>query len=235
MSDIRPPARFGIGAGAAARPAWNHRAERGSARLTRLMIWLVLHLGWRTGRALLYPIALYYLLAAKGPRGASARFLRRALGRPVRLRDLYRHVFAFAAMLLDRVFFLTGRTEDFTLSVHGLAHLEAAIAAGRGAVLLGGHLGSFEALRAFGRQSPVPVRMLMYRANRGAFTAAIERLDPGFARSVIEIGTPESMLRVSEAIGRGELVGILADRAPEPGAGGAPAAAASRRVRTRFL
>jgi predicted LPLAT superfamily acyltransferase len=88
------------------------------------------------------------------------------------------------------------------------------LAEGRGCVLLGSHLGSFEVLRAFGRQSPVAVRVLMYRANAGPYSRLMETLDPGLAEAIIEIGTPEAMLRVKESLARGELVGMLADRAP---------------------
>jgi predicted LPLAT superfamily acyltransferase len=213
------------------------------------MVWLALHLGWRAGRLLLYPITAYFFVAAPMARRASARFLARILGRPAGAGLVFRHLHGFAAMLLDRAFFLAGRTGDFSLSVTGLAQLDAAIAQGRGVVLLGGHLGSFEALRAFGRTAPVPVRMLMYRANRGAFSQVMEKLDPTLGAAVIEIGAPEAMLAVREAILRGEIVGILADRAPEPaarpevarpemaqpGVGGANAAGAARRVRVPFL
>ncbi|HVB66668.1 MAG TPA: acyltransferase [Acetobacteraceae bacterium] len=219
-------------------PAWNHRAERGNALLSRVMIWLALHLGWGAGRLLLYPITAYFFLAAPAARRASARFLGRILGRPAGAARVFRHLHSFAAMLLDRAFFLAGRTGDFSLSVAGLEHLDAAIAQGRGVVLLGGHLGSFEALRAFGRTAPVPVRMLMYRANRGGFSQAMEKLDPTLADSVIEIGAPEAMLAVREAILRGEIVGILADRAPEPPVrpeGRGSDGGAFRRVRVPFL
>ena len=200
---------------------WNRRVERGHAGLIRVMLWLTLRLGWRTGRVLLYPITLYFFLAAPGARAASRGFLARATGRPVSSAAVFRHLFAFAAMLLDRAFFLTGRTERYAISVRGLDRLTAALAEGRGVVLLGAHLGSFEVLRAFARAAPVPVRMLMYRANAGAFSRLIERLDPDMAASIIEIGQPESMLRVHESVARGEIVGILADRAPARGTAGA--------------
>ena len=200
---------------------WNRRVERGHAGLIRVMLWLTLRLGWRTGRALLYPITLYFFLAAPGARAASRGFLARATGQPVSSAAVFRHLFAFATMLLDRAFFLTGRTEGYAISVRGLDRLAAALAEGRGVVLLGAHLGSFEVLRTFARTAPVPVRVLMYRANAGAFSRLIERLDPELAASIIEIGQPESMLRVHESIARGEIVGILADRAPARGTAGA--------------
>ncbi|MGC8476319.1 MAG: hypothetical protein ACP5NP_08195, partial [Acetobacteraceae bacterium] len=197
-------------------PAWNRRAERGSGWLIALMVWLSLHLGWRFGRVLLVPITAYFVVAAPAARRASLRFLRHATGRTPGPWLRFRHVFAFSTMLLDRLFFLTGRTGGFRLEAEGVAALETALAEGRGAILLGAHLGSFEALRAYGRGAPVPVRMMMYRANRGGFSARLERLDPRFAEAVIPLGRPEAMLAAREALARGEILGILADRAPDP-------------------
>ena len=205
------------GAPATAAPAWNRRAERGSGWLIALMFWLTLHLGWRVGRALLVPITAYFVVAAPAARRASLGYLRRAMGRTPGPWLRFRHVFAFSTMLLDRIFFLSGRTGGYRLEAEGIATLEAVLTEGRGAILLGAHLGSFEALRAFGRRAPVPVRMMMYRANRGGFSARLERLDPDFAAAVIPLGTPEAMLAAREALGRGEILGILADRAPDPG------------------
>ncbi len=193
---------------------WAARRERGSAALVRVMVWLTLHLGWTVGQALLYPITLYFFLVSRGARSASSEFLGRILGRPATSRDVFRHLFSFSCVLLDRLFLLSNRLQHFTIDVFGLNHVTSALGQGRGCALLGSHLGSFEVLRAFGRQSPVPIRILMYRANSGAYSRIMEQLDPALADAVIEIGTPEAMLRVRESLERGELVGILADRAP---------------------
>ena len=198
-------------------PAWNRRAERGNTWLIALMIRIALGLGWRAGRTMLYPITAYYLLSAPAARRASARFLARARGRKAGPILQFRHLLAFSTMLLDRIFFLAGRIARFRLRPEGVEQLTAALAAGRGVLLFGAHLGSFEALRAFGRAAPVRVRMLMYRANIGGFTRLMDALDPALAADAIPIGTPETMLAVGEALRRGEIVGVLADRAPEGG------------------
>ena len=99
------------------------------------------------------------------------------------------------------------------IRVSGLEHLEKLAAEGRGCILLGGHLGGFEVLRHVGQGSPVPVRPLMYRRNTGVMTALLERLDPALAQAIIPLGEPDSMLQAREAIERGEIIGILADRA----------------------
>lgn len=194
--------------------AWDERRERGSAAPIRLMIWLTLRLGRAVGQALLYPITLYFFLFSRGVQKASRNSLGRMLGRRATMLDVCRHLFTFSSVLLDRLFLLSNRLRHFQIEVTGLDYVTSAVAEGRGCVLLGAHLGSFEVLRAFARWSPVPVKVLMYRANSGAYSQLMERLDPALADAVIEIGTPEAMLRVRESLQRGEMVGILADRAP---------------------
>ena len=133
--------------------AWSLRTERGSASLVRLMVWLTLGLGWPVGQALLYPITAYFFLFSRGARRASHRFLARVLERPATVRERFRHLFTFSCVLLDRLFLLSNRLQGFRIDVTGLEHVTVALAQGRGCVLLGSHLGSFEVLRAFGRRS----------------------------------------------------------------------------------
>ena len=196
------------------RRAWTAEVEHGAGPLVRLMIWITLTLGWPVGQALLYPITAYFFLRLTAARFHSRRYLSRVLGRKARTADVWRHFFTYASVVLDRISFLAGRTERYRSELVGLERLEAVIAEGRGCLLFGAHLGSFEALRALGRDSPVPVKALMYRGTTGALSTSFEALDPAIRREVIEIGAPDAMLRVKESLGRGEIVGILADRAP---------------------
>jgi predicted LPLAT superfamily acyltransferase len=188
--------------------------------MLRLMLGIVRALGWRAGAALLHPITAYFILSAPRQRAASRRFLRRATGRDPGWRDLYRLYHSFAATILDRVWLSTGDTRDFHIEVQGLEALRARLAEGRGCLLLGAHLGSFEAMRAVADAgSPVPLSILMHESNAARVKSFFDALG-GEARAaaIIPLGRPDSMLRVREALDRGELVGLLADRTP----GGAP-------------
>ncbi len=194
---------------------WSNATERGSASLLRVMLWIALYLGAGVSELLLLPITLWFLATSPASRAASQEYLARALGRPARLRDVARHLHSFACAILDRVFLLTGRTTaGFQIDTEGLEHVTDVLARGQGCVLMGAHLGSFEVLRTLSRHSPVPVRALMFRANAGPLTGLLDRLAPGLRDSVIEIGDTASMLLVREAVERGEIVGILADRTP---------------------
>ena len=143
-------------------------------------------------------------------------YLDRALGRRAGLRDLFRLYFAFASTILDRAFLIAGRTGGYRIEVHGLEALRTRIAQGQGCLLLGAHIGSFEALRAVADAgSPVEVAVLMHEANAARLKAVFDALgDPGRHATVIPLGTADAMLRAREVLERGGLVGLLADRAP---------------------
>ncbi len=204
---------------AAAQPpglGWTSAPERGSRAMLRVMLWLVTALGWRAGHLLLYPITTYFLISSPRPRAAARRYLRRALGRRAGWRDLFRLYFAFASTILDRVWLVTGRAAAYRIEIHGLDELRAHIAAGRGCLLFGAHLGSFEALRAVADAGcPVEVSVMMHEANAAKVKAVFDALGgEDRAAAIIPLGRPDAMLRVQEALSRGGLVGLLADRAP---------------------
>lgn len=194
---------------------WSGQRERGSAWLLRVMLLISFGVGWHAGRALLLPITGWFLATSPRGRAASREYLGRVLGRKASAWDMARHFHTFACAILDRLFLVTGRTRRFRIVVAGLEHVQAALSTGQGCVLLGAHLGSFEVLRSLAATAPVPVRPLMFRRNAGALTWALDRLDPSLRENVIEIGDVTSLLRAREAVERGEIVALLADRAPD--------------------
>lgn len=195
--------------------AWAATPERGNAAVLRLMARIALGMGWHVGHALLHPITLFFLTTSPAAqKRAARRYLTRALGREARWRDLWRLYFCFASTLLDRVFLLTGRTRGYRVDVQGLDLLKETAERGQGVVMLGAHMGSFDALRAVGGAgAPVEVRMLMHTGTAGATGALFDSLDPARAASVIPLGRPEAMLAAREALERGGVIGLLADRA----------------------
>jgi predicted LPLAT superfamily acyltransferase len=195
--------------------SWVGPRERGSLVLLRFTFWLVRTAGWHAGQALLYPITLYFYLSSPAARVVSRDYLARVLPRAPGRADIIRHFFTFACVLLDRIFFLGGRTGAYVLDSQGVEALTEILAERRGCVLLGAHLGSFDMLRAFGRNSPVVVNPVMFRQPGGVFSRLIEALDPELAARVIDIAQPGAILRVQECIERGEIVGFLGDRFPD--------------------
>lgn len=193
--------------------AWQQQQERGSRISIRIMAWVAQSLGRPVARALLYPICVYFLLGSGAARRAVRRFRERVLGRPASWRDLFRHYHAFASTILDRVYFLRGRFDLFEIQVHGLDALDQELAKGRGCVLLGSHLGSFEVVRAVGlSRRHIEIRVLMDEQNAPLIRGLIHELNPAAAETVIQVGGADTMLQVKECLDRGGVVGIMGDR-----------------------
>lgn len=202
--------------GAANRPSeWAGRAERGSPFLIRFIVWVARNIGRGTARFLLHPISLYFVIMAPNARRHSAAFLSRVHDRPVGIAAVYGHFHSFAATILDRVFFLTDRFDVFRLEFDGLDAIDKAVENGRGAILVGAHFGSFDAMRALARKRPdLRLKVLMHEGPDGRVAAALNRINPELADTVIPLGRPESMLRVGEWLRDGGAIGILGDRVP---------------------
>lgn len=192
---------------------WLEQRERGSLLVMKGGVRLLLAVGHAIGRLLLYPTCAYFLASSKRARAASRDYLGRVLGRRARLRDVARHYLTFARTLHDRVYFLAGRTAEFTVEQHGAEVVEKALLQGKGCILLGAHLGSFEVLRVIGSlERKLPVNVLLYPGNATNTETLANELCPELRRRVIPLGRPDTLLRAHECLERGEIVGMLGDR-----------------------
>lgn len=194
-------------------PDWMQQAERSHALALRFMVWLSLTFGRRLGRVVLHGITVYFLLFAPTARRASRAYLERALGRHAGWTDGYRHVLAFATSIHDRVYLLNDRFDNFQIEIRGEQLVRAALAEGKGALLIGAHLGSFEVMRSVGwGQGALKVAMLMYKDNARKLNATLAAINPRAMQDIIPLGRIESMLEVRDKLDQGYLVGMLADR-----------------------
>jgi predicted LPLAT superfamily acyltransferase len=168
--------------------------------------------GRPVARLVLHPITLYYLVANGSARRESARYLTRALRRPARWTDVYRHIHAFAATVLDRVYFLQERADQFDVRLVGAAPVHALLDSGQGVMLAGAHLGSFEALRASAQGRGPKVAMLMYEDNARLINATLQAVAPNVKLNTIALGRAGAMLALRRWLDEGGLAGLLADR-----------------------
>ena len=192
---------------------WTSDTERGNQFALRLMAWIAVRCGRTVARWVLHPITLYFLLFAPRAQAHSRRYLRRAMGRAPGWRDGYRHVFAFASTVLDRVYLARGELAGFDLHMSGEALMDATVASGRGAVLLGAHMGSFEALHAMGASRPGHrVAMAMYPHNARMIHSVLRAVAPQAQLDIITVGRPQSTMLIRDWLDQGGLVGMLGDR-----------------------
>ncbi len=195
------------------RGEWTRVTEKGSV-LGLQIIWFVCRvLGRRAVRSLIRFVALYYVLTDSEMRRVSRDFQQRA-GLPGTFMDVYRHVLRFSFCIVDRLFLLSGRTEHFEFESHGDAEVRAILARGQGVILVGAHLGSFEALRAVAMEDDLPLSIVGYFENAQRINALLDALAPEFSAHVIHVepGSVAHMMKIRERVRAGELVGFLGDR-----------------------
>jgi predicted LPLAT superfamily acyltransferase len=194
--------------------SWAKHRERGSVFWLRVMSWISLRLGRAVSRIITYCIAAYFFMLAPRARRYARDYLRRVLGRPATPMDRFRQIFAFASTIHDRVFFLNGRFELFNVSVDGEAIACATRTSDGGALLMGAHLGSFEATRALGRRLPdQQIAMAMYADNARKINAALTAISPRLKTDIIELGPLSALLEIRARLAAGAFVGMMGDRA----------------------
>ena len=218
---------------------WARAPERSNMLALRFICMMALVFGRHITRLLLPPISLYFLLFAPTPRRHIKRYLFRAIGPRAGWIDGYRLLHAFASTVLDRVYFLRGRMDLFDVKVKGNMPLETEALQGRGAFLLGAHVGSFEALGACKHHSQhkqeLRLAMLMYPDNAQRITAILNAISLPEARPhVIALGRPHSMLALRDWLDHGGLGGMLADRTL-PGSEDQPAQQRGNNIVLPFL
>ena len=196
-------------------PHWTERREGGNRFWLLLIRWIILHVGRGFARLWIYPTTLYFFLRRGAERRASREWLTRATGRPAGAQAVMRHIFTFAMTIVDRVLLLAGRGDRLDIRAEGVDDLHAELDAGRGCILLGSHLGSFEAVRGFSMRAPqYRLRVLMDRQQNALLTSVLESLNPGIAAAVIDARQAGTgiVLDIQEVIAGGGMAAMLNDR-----------------------
>jgi predicted LPLAT superfamily acyltransferase len=195
--------------------AWLDRPEGGSAWALRLIAAIARGFGRSVSRLVLLPIVGYFMLRRAPERQASRAYLARVLGREPTWLEVARHIHTFAGVTLDRVYFLTGDLHRFDMRLVDIEQLHAAMDLGRGVLLIGAHVGSFDALRAASRLRPdVTVRVVLDAQHSPALSAVLKQLNPEIAAGIIDPrqdGTSVA-LEIGAALNDGALVTMLGDR-----------------------
>jgi predicted LPLAT superfamily acyltransferase len=209
---------------------WRKIPEAGTVFGIRALVTFARIFGRRVAGWFLYILAFYYALIRGTARRASRDYLHR-IGQPSGFWTIVRHIHTFAQVSLDRLFFLTGKVKSFEFEQKNHDLLVDAHKAGRGVLLLGAHLGSFEVMRCRAKEFNVPINVVVDFTNAEQVNGVLRSLAPDIDTRLISLGTDPlaAMLEIKAAIDRGELVAILGDRLPDAKTGSA------RLVKSQFL
>lgn len=203
---------------------WSRKKERGSVFWVQTGFRILNMVGYLPASLLLVPVMFYFFVTGGEGRRASLDYLRRlaafgrrqgvsGLPRPT-LWNSFRHHLSFGYNVLDRMYFWQDRLDRFEFTWHGREHLTAPRT--RGALLVGAHIGSFDAARAFSHGRKLVINVVMYRANAAMLNAVLNARGPGADINVIELDHQDfdKVFELQQRIERGEFVAILADRVP---------------------
>ena len=175
---------------------WTALPERGTPAALRLIHWTARFFGRSIARLLLFPITLYFLISGHAARRVSYEYLARVRGRPAHCWHVFRHLYYFAATILDRVYLLTGEFHRFDIKFHQRELLRRQIECGQGCILLGSHLGSFEVLRALGvTHAEYPLKVLMDVEHNQNLTRFFDALNQEIAGTVATASEVDEEMR----------------------------------------
>jgi len=206
------------------RPAhWSKQSERGSHLGMRLLIGSYRLLGDGVARALLRFIVFWHWLFGSAARRASLDYLARlhrfsggTSPRPT-LFNAYRHLLAFADSALDKLAGWTGRIAHAEIDFPARPKLAEQLASGRGAILLGSHLGNLEMMRALAiGNSPATINVMVYSEHAQRFAQALAASNAQFNVNLLHVPVfgPDTAILLRDKIDRGEFVVIAGDRSP---------------------
>ena len=195
--------------------AWKERGEIGNTFWLRVISIIAKSCGRRFAQLLMWPAALYFFLRRGPERRSSRLYLERVLGRRVTAWNVFRHIHCFSCTILDRLFLFSERFRRFDIRAHGLPELDRALEGGKGVLLIGSHLGSFDALRVLSLERPeVSVRIVIDVEHSQKLSQLLNALNPALAASIINArqAGPAAAIAIKQALDGNAIVALLADR-----------------------
>ena len=175
---------------------WARVAERGSLLGMRVTVWCYRKFGRRLFLCLIHAIVTYFFLTDRAGRKASRDYLariwrnprgREILGTPPRTWQSFLHYREFALAIVDRLAIWSGETAPIDFDVHGIELVDRLAAQGRGALVLGAHLGSFDAMRLLAERTQTAVNVLMFTTHAQRINRIFQELSPDATARVIAV------------------------------------------------
>jgi predicted LPLAT superfamily acyltransferase len=191
---------------------WKTSAERGSILGVRFVLWLTTAFGRWPARLFVRVLAFYYTLFAPGARRGARAFLGK-LHERVTFGMVYRQILRFAQVTLDALFFVTGKLEPFRIERNGSEHLLKLREEGRGAILLGAHVGSMYAMRGQSGAEGLPLYAVVYTKHAARINSVLAEVAPDSHAQLLQMGEGvDFMLRIKELLEEGAIIALLGDR-----------------------
>lgn len=201
---------------------WSQIPERGKIGPLRFGFFILNVLGYTCSVLVLCPIMVYFFLTGRASRRASRKYLQRlhesfpdAMPKPNPW-HCFKHHFHFGLNILDRMWMWQGKMHKFRFESSGSHNLKRE---GVGALVIGSHYGSFDALRSLAQRGGFRMNVVMYRAHAQVFNRLMREMNPDSNLHIWELAESDMnvVFELKERIDQGEMVAILGDRLPPTG------------------
>ncbi|WP_175763485.1 glycosyltransferase family 2 protein [Burkholderia ambifaria] len=203
--------------------AWWRMPERGSRIGMALLALSCRWFGKGFTSFWLHPIVGYFVLTNRTARSASHAYIARlrdaqaaAVPKPG-WRSAYRHMLAFAQAGFDKFVAWSGRLDELDVRFDDSSAFDALAASGRGALVIGAHLGNLEMTRALAlRDAHTKVTAIVYTEHAKRFTGVLAGANQAFGKQLVEVSDfgPDTAMMMQSRIDAGELLVIVGDRVP---------------------
>ncbi|MDR2883313.1 MAG: acyltransferase [Alistipes sp.] len=197
------------------RDKWTGRS-RGGGFGHRFFVFLIRRAGIGFAYGFLSLVVVYFIPFA--PRATSAVwfYCRRVLGRSRgnSLRALFTHYYRFGQTLVDRIAIGAGMDDRYRFEFDNYADFLRILDSGTGVVMIGAHVGSWEAGARFFGDYARRMNIVLLDAESEKIKKALERNAVRSEYKVIAVGGDglDSVLKIKNALDAGEYVCFQGDR-----------------------
>lgn len=210
---------------------WASFEERGVYLGLRTMLGVYRVLGRTVFSIILLPVVFYFFLFSSQTRDASRGFLERVYAFPTDTPMLkarpgwstaFHHFYAFGQSILDKIAAWSGEVQIEDITFENSDVFDRFAEEGRGAVMIGSHLGNMEVCRALSQKHRnIKLNVLVHTKHSENFNRLVQSVNPDSGVSLIqttEVG-PGTAMQLQAAVDRGEIIVIVGDRTPQSRSG----------------
>lgn len=174
------------------------------------------YLGVGAAYALLAFVVPYFVIFAPKASRAVYRYNRRILGMG-RMRSffkIYPHFYVFGQTIIDKIALKHGLDKSYRFDYCNYSDLLQVLDSGRGAMIIGAHVGSWEVGAPYFHKYGKDMNIVMLDAEYEKIKSVIESGAERVPYKIIPLGEDglETILKIKEALGKGEYVCFQGDR-----------------------
>lgn len=174
------------------------------------------YLGVGAAYTLLAFVVPYFVLFAPASTAVSWRYHRHILhyGKWRTLRAIYMHFFTFGQSIIDRVAVKHAILKPYTFHYGNYTEFLSVLDAGKGAIIIGAHVGAWEMGAPFFHQYAQNINVVMLDAEYEKIKHVIENGSSSFGYKVIPLTDDglESIIKIKAALDKREYVCFQGDR-----------------------